>query len=364
MKIAQIETLRRDDNVAVVKVVTDDGLEGIGQTSVFRAGLTARVLHEMVAPHFLGQDPWDLEALVSQVVRRHYKFAGSFVVRALCGVDTALWDLLGKAVNQPVYKLLGGAFRNEIPVYASSMSRTIAPEAEAERLAQRVAERGFRCVKIRVGQEMGRDVDAAPGRTQAVIKAVRDALGDDVGIHADANGCYTVAGAIRTGRLLEEYGYSHFEEPCPYPEIENTARVAAALDIAVAGGEHDNSLEQIGRILATDAVDIIQPDVGYVGGISRARRVAYMAEAAGKPCTPHCSSRTMLQVFTLHLAAALPSVSQFQEWSIETDQPVDGVYGPMPEVVDGCVSLGTEPGWGLELDPTFLAGAERLVSAA
>ncbi len=363
MKIERIETYRRDDRVALVRVLTDEGIEGVGQTSVFAAEQTARVLHEMVAPAFLGEDPWDLEALVAKVVRRHYKFAGSFVVRALCGLDTALWDVLGKASGQPVYKLLGGALRTEIPVYASSMSRAIAPEAEAERLAGLVAEQGFRCVKIRVGQEMGRDEDAAPGRTEAIIPRVRAALGDQIGIHADANGGFTVAGAIRVGRRLEEYGYGHFEEPCPYPEIENTAQVAAALDIPIAMGEHDNSLDQVHRIITGRVADIIQPDIGYVGGVSRARRVAFMAEAAGIPCTPHCSSRSMLQVFTLHLAAAMPSVHQFQEWSIEDDPSMCDLYGPVPQVRDGMVTVPDGPGWGIAPDPEFLNSSQRLVSS-
>ncbi len=363
MKIDRIETYRRDDSVVLVRVITDQGIEGIGQTSVFGAVQTERVLHEQLAPAFLGQDPWDLEALVSAVVRKFYKLSGSYVVRALCGLDTALWDILGKAAGQPVYKLLGGAVRTEIPVYASSMSRTITPDDEAERLARLVAEQGFGAVKIRVGQEMGRDHDAAPGRTQALIPKLRAALGDDVRIHADANGCYTVGGAIRTGRLLEKYGYGHFEEPCPFPEIENTARVTAALDIDVAMGEHDNSLEQIQRILTGNVADIIQPDVGYVGGISRARRVALMAEAAGKPCTPHCSSRSLLQVFTLHLAAAMPSIHQFQEWSIEDDTPMRGLFGPVPEVSGGVVRLGTEPGWGIELDPDLTRSLTPRVSS-
>ena len=362
MKITSIETFALDDDVALTRVRTDDGAEGIGATSPYMARNTVRMLHDVVAPAFLGRDPWDLEALVSEFVRHHYKFYGSGLYRALCGVDTAVWDLLGHASGQPVYRLLGGRLRERIPVYGSSMSRTITPEAEAERMAELAATHGFRCFKLRVGVPMGADAEPWPGRSERIIAHVREVLGPDIGLHADANGGYSVARAIRIGRLLEDHDYLHFEEPCPFPQLENSAKVAAALDIAVAGGEQDNSLEQFHRMIGIGAVDIVQPDVGYIGGVTRARRVALMAEAAGFPCTPHCANRSLLTVFTLHLAAAMPSISQFQEWSIEDTGWTDRLYEPVPQVRDGEVALGTEPGWGVRIDPSVFARAEHRAS--
>ncbi len=364
MKITSIETFHRDDNLAVVRVRTDDGAEGWGQTSPYLANQTAPLLHSDVAPFFLGTDPWDLEANLVGFVHQQYKFYGTQFWRALCGVDTAVWDLLGRVTGQPVYRLLGGAVRTRIPVYGSSMSRTIAPAAEAERLVALAESHGFRAFKIRIADVMAHDVDVYPGRTEAIVKATREALGDDVVIHADANGGYSVPEAIRIGRMLEHYAFGHFEEPCPYPEIENTARVAAALDMPVAGGEQDSSLEQFHRMIEMHAVDIVQPDIGYVGGMSRARKVTSMASAAGIPATPHCANDSLLQVFTLHLAASQPSVSQFQEWSIEDKPWFHGVFGPMPEVVDGFVQLGEEPGWGVEIDPHFLSTATHLTTTS
>ncbi|MEQ4205114.1 mandelate racemase/muconate lactonizing enzyme family protein [Actinopolymorpha sp. B17G11] len=361
MKIASIETFLADQ-IAIVRVRTDDGAEGIGQTSPYRAGITVHVLHDMVAPHFLGQDPWDLEALVERCVRKEYKFPSSFLYRALCGVDTALWDLLGKVTGQPVYKLLGGGVRESVPMYASSMSRAITPEAEAERLLRLREEQGFRCAKIRIGDVMASDRDAAPGRTEKIIPHIRQAMGDDFDINADANSGFTVSRAIRVGRILEDNGYFHFEEPCPYPELESSAQVAAALDIPVAGGEQDNSLVQFRRMIAMRAVDIVQPDIGYLGGVARARRVARMAEDAGIPCTPHCANQSMLQLFTLHVAASMPACHQYHEWSIEDVPWTNGVYEPMLRVVDGAVALPATPGWGVEILPEFLRTTERQVS--
>jgi L-alanine-DL-glutamate epimerase-like enolase superfamily enzyme len=362
MRITRIETLLAPKQV-VVQVFTDDGLTGIGQTALRNEEVTAAVLHKMVAPVFLGQNPWDLQVLARQTLTKHYKFTGTFLYRALCGVETAVWDLLGKAVGQPVYQLLGGAIRTEIPVYASSLSREITPEQEAQRMTDLVSQYGFRCVKIKIGGRMGLDTDAAPGRTERIIPLMREALGDAIHISADANSAFSTHKAIKIGRLLEQYNYFHFEEPCPFAELENTALVADALDIPVAGGEQDNSLHHFKRMIDRRAVDIVQCDIGYIGGLSRARKVAEMAEMAGIPCTPHCPNRSLLQVFNLHLTAAMPACYHYQEWRADTDQPwAEEIYEPLPEVVDGKVALSNRPGWGVTLQPGYLKKAEVHVS--
>ena len=363
MKITRIETFL-GEHQAIVKVYTDDGAEGIGQTSTHQPDITVDVLHKLVAPFFLGQNPWDLERLVERCLATQYKFTGTFIHRALCGVDTAVWDLLGKVTGQPVYRLLGGLERSEVPMYASSMRRDISPEDEADRMSQLVSEFGFRCVKVRLAGRMGRDRDASPGRSERLIPLMREALGDDIDINADANSGYSPFKAIRIGRLLEEYGYHHFEEPCPFPKLENTAQVAAALDIPVAGGEQDNSLEQFHRMIVMQAVDIVQPDIGYVGGISRARKVAQMADIAGVPCTPHCANRSM-QMFALHLAAAMPACNQYQEWGIEPSASwASEIFEPELVVENGVVSVPDRPGWGFEVTPSYFATAEQRVSVA
>lgn len=363
MKIASIETFLHDTDVAIVRVRTDDGAEGFGQVTRHRADIGAHVLHAMVAPYFLGADPWGVDVLVQEYVRATYKLPSTFVLRALSGIDTAIWDLLGQVTGQPVYNLLGGRAREAIPMYPSSMLRTISPEAEVERLGSLIEQQGFRAVKVRIGQVMGRDDDAAPGRTQRLIPLAREVLGPDVAINADANGAYSVSQAIRVGRMLEEYRYHHFEEPCPFQEVENTAQVAAALDIPVAGGEQDAVMEQIYRIVSTRSVDILQPDVSYIGGMARARRAVMMAEAAGMPCTPHCPNQSLLQVFTLHLATAFPGVSQYQEWGIEPVAWARDLYDPVPQVVGGSVRLSGDPGWGVTVNPDFLRRADRQVTA-
>lgn len=305
MKIAAIETYA-DRWVGMLRVRTDEGGEGWGQLSPYNADITAEVVHRQVAPHALGHDADDIERLVERLPELEHKFPGSYLSRAIGGLDTALWDLRGKLAGKSVCELLGGRVR-PFPAYASSMRRDIAPADEAGRLVRLRETDGFTAFKFRVGRELGHDEDEWPGRTEAVVRAVREALGDDAILLVDANSCYTPEKAIEVGRFLEDNGVVHFEEPCPYWELEWTARVARALDLDVAGGEQDCMLSQWRRIIGIPAVDVVQPDIGYLGGLTRTLQVAEMADAAGLICTPHSANLLMVTVFTLHLMGAIPN---------------------------------------------------------
>ena len=176
-------------------------------------------------------------------IDRNHKFPWSYVCRALAGVETALWDMRGRLEGKSVCELLGGTPR-PFPVYGSSMSRDIKPDDEAERLVRLMDTHGLRAFKVRVGDVCSHDVDRWPGRTEELIPAVRKAVGDETALLADGNSCYTPRRAIEVGRMLEDNGGCHFEEPCPYWELEWTAEVAAELEVPVAGGEQDNDLAQ------------------------------------------------------------------------------------------------------------------------
>lgn len=362
LKIRSLETFTRGSNLGFVRVRTDDGSEGYGQLSPYDADISATVFHRKVAPYALDQDPAEIDLIGDKCVEANYKYPWSFVCRALTGLDTAVWDLLGHLQGKSVCELVGGTPRR-LPAYGSSMSRTIKPEDEARRLARLRDERGFRAFKVRIGKVCGHDQDEWPGRTEALIPVVRKALGNDIAVLADGNSCYTPPKAIRMGRMLEEHSYGHFEEPCPYWELEWTARVAAALNIPVAGGEQDNDLAQWRRMIALRAVDIVQPDICYVGGLTRALRVAAMAEKAGLKCVPHSANLSMVTVFTLHMCAAIPNFGDHFEFTIEEDAWAKGLYEPALEVRDGRVAVPAGPGWGVKVNPEWLAAARRDISA-
>jgi L-alanine-DL-glutamate epimerase-like enolase superfamily enzyme len=363
--IDSIETFVRGA-IGAVRIRTKDGREGWGQIAPYEPAVTADILHRLVAPHALGKDPADVDAIVDRAVEVNYKYPWSFICRAVCGIDTAIWDLYGRVKDRSVASLVG-ATRTEVAAYGSSMRRDISPADEAARLARLRDSHGFRAFKIRVGREVGRDGDAAPGRTEAIIPAVRAAVGKDVQLFADANSCYTPPKAIEVGRRLEDAGYTMYEEPCPYWELEWTAEVARALRIPISGGEQDNDLAQWRRMLAMNAVDVTQPDICYVGGFTRAMRVARLAAKAGRPVIPHSANLSLIEVFSVHLMAAAPNAGDFFEYSIEWDAAVNKVsaemYAPQLEVRDGRVRVPDGPGWGVRINPGWLEAATRRVSA-
>jgi L-alanine-DL-glutamate epimerase-like enolase superfamily enzyme len=360
MKIKSIETFCTQ-YVGFVRVTTDSGEQGWGQVSTYHSDITCQILHRQIAPWSLGLDATDIDYLVDIITEREHKFPGSYLRRAIGGLDTALWDLLAKHENKSVCELLGGK-PEPLRAYASSMKRDITPRDEAKRLKQLRDQYGFDAFKIRVGAEVGRDQDEWPGRSEEIIPTIRKALGDDVTILADGNSCYSPNRAIEIGRILEDHNYGHFEEPCPYWELEQTKQVADALDIDVSGGEQDCDIPTWRHMIEMRAVDIIQPDVCYLGGLTRTLRVAKMGELAGLPCTPHCANLSMVTLFTMHLLGAIPNAGKYLEFSIEGEDYYpwqDGLFVKSPyDIVEGKATIPDAPGWGVEISPEWLDKAD------
>lgn len=365
MAITTVETFTAEE-ACVVRVETDDGDAGFGQTAAGNEAISAQVLHELVAPHALGMDPTNVEDVIDGILEARefpcpYKYPGTFLLRALCGLDTALWDLKGRRENEPVCELLGGA-PGSIRAYGSRLSRETDVDEEIDICRRARTDHDLEAFKLKVGKRLAfrTDEDVHPGRTEAVVGGVREALGDDIDLLVDANCAYSVETAIEVGReILEPNGVIHFEEPCPYWEFDWLAEVRDALDIPVAGGEQNNMTKQLGkdweRIVARPVLDIVQPDVGYVGGITRAKHVADMAAEAGLPCVPHGPNHTLQKVFTLHLLAAIENPGPYP---FEYRVPYSGsqsLYDPEPTLEGGELSVPDGPGWGVDLNPDWLA---------
>ena len=366
MKIKSIETFCTR-YVGFVRVTSNDGSQGWGQVSTYHSDITSQIVHRQVAPHALGADAFDIDHLMDIIPEREHKFPGSYLRRAMAGLDTALWDLRGKIEGKSVCALIGGTPR-PIRAYASSMKRDITPEREADRFLKLRDEFGFDAFKFRVAAECGRDVDEWPGRTEAIVPTIRKALGDDVALLVDANSGFSPKRAIEVGHMLQENGVSHYEEPCPYWEIEQTKQVTDALDIDVTGGEQDCDLSTWQHMIDRRAVDIIQPDVCYLGGLTRTLRVAKMGADADLPCTPHCANLSLVTLFTMHLLGAIPNAGKYIEFSIEGADYYpwqQDLYVRSPyDIVDGKATIPSEPGWGVEIDPGWLERAEYQISEA
>jgi len=364
MKLKSIETFTTAD-VGFVRVTAEDGSQGWGQVSTYHSDITCQVLHRQVAPWTLGQDTTDLDDLLDIVTEREHKFPGSYLRRAMAGLDTAIWDWRGKQQGKPVVELLGGT-PGKIRAYASSMKRDITPADEAARLKHLRDTQGFDAFKVRAGAEVGRNQDEWPGRTEEIIPTMRRELGPDVALLIDANSCYSPDRAIEVGHMLQDHGFSHFEEPCPYWELEQTKRVTDALLIDVTGGEQDCDLPTWKRMIDMRAGDIVQPDILYLGGICRTLRVVRMAEAAKLPVTPHCANWAMVTLFTMHLLRAIPNAGKYLEFSIEGPDYYpwqEGLFVQSPYgIEDGHACVTDAPGWGVEISPEWLARSSYQIS--
>ncbi len=362
MRIKRLETFATQ-YVAFVRVTADDGAVGWGQLSTYHSDITALVFHRQLAPHVLGADISTIDAptllaLGNRVCEKEHKFPGSYLKRAIGGLDTALWDLAGKRAGKPVVALLGGT-PGPLRAYASSMRRDITPAQEAERFTRLRGEFGFDAFKFRVGAEYGHDVDEWPGRTEEIVPTIRRALGPDAALLVDGNSAFSPARAIQVGRLLEAEGVEHFEEPCLYWELEQTRQVTEALDVAVTGGEQDCELP-VWRLMAEQhVVDVLQPDILYLGGLARTLEVVKLGQQHGLPITPHAANWGLVTLFTMHLLRAIPNAGKYLEFSIEGPDYYPwqyGLYTSDPYRVEGGrVSVGEAPGWGIEIHPEWLA---------
>jgi L-alanine-DL-glutamate epimerase-like enolase superfamily enzyme len=364
MKIQKLETFC-NEFVGFVRVTTETGQQGWGQVSTYNADITCEIFHRQIARHALGTDALNFADTLNLIGEREHKYPGSYLRRAMTGLDTALWDLRGKIEGRPVVSMIGGT-PGKLRAYASSMKRDITPEDEAKRFLKLRDEQGFTAFKWRVGAECGRNKDEWPGRTEAIIPYVSRALGDGIDKLVDANSCYSPKRAIEVGRLLEQNGISHFEEPCPYWEFEQTKQVTDALSIDVTGGEQDCEIRTWKDMINQRVVDVLQPDIMYIGGLTRTLEIAKLAEPSGLPITPHAANWSMVTLCTMHFLKAIPNAGKYLEFSIEGSDYYPWQYGLFrndPYVItDGHAAITDEPGWGVEISPAWLDTSKYQVS--
>ncbi len=364
MKIIAIETFSTVD-VCFVKVTTDTNAYGWGQAAPYYSDITATIIHRQIAPHALNQDANDIAYLVDVIPEKEHKFPGSYIQRAIGGLETALWDIKGKCEDKSVCELLGGK-PGSVRAYASSMKRDISPREEAERFLRLRDLYGFDAFKFRIGSECGRNQDEWVGRTQEIVPTIAKAFNGEVDLLVDANSCYSPHKAIEIGKMLEDHGICHYEEPCPYWEYEQTKQVTEALSIDVTGGEQDCHLPNWKRMIDGCVVNIVQPDICYIGGITNTMRVGEMARKAGLPVTPHCANLTLVTLFTMHVLQAMPNAGKYLEFSIEEEDYYPWQYGLFAnhlfEIKNGKANISDAPGWGVELNADWLAKSNYQIS--
>lgn len=345
-------------NTGLVKVTTDEGLVGWGEGI---SGPADAVIRDLFGPMLLGQNPLNRLGLWQQMFAALYNanVAGGFAGSAISALDTALWDIAGKAAGQPIYALLGGQIRDKVAVYATGLYYT---EGEfPDRLldeARGYVEAGFKGMKTKVGGlKLNEDVQR--------VAAIREAIGPDIYLAVDANQAYNAPTAIRIGQRLADYDILWFEEPVSARDMAGYVQVKSALPMAISGGENLRTRYAFAPVFAARAMDIIQPDVVNVGGITELRNVAMTANTFGVQVNPHVWGSPVMIAATLHVAATIPPCPPARTPEPYQQEPVmefDRTPSPLRQELcnipfdqeDGFVAVPDGPGLGIEIDETVL----------
>ena len=357
-----IETLEllRYKNSFLCRVRSKDGAEGIsvGHSGQLRSQYP--IFTNLLEPFFINKDARDLDLLLEKVFiyKLNFRLSGIALGVPLATIEFAILDMMGHIAGKSIGQMIGDIHNPGVAVYQATEYRE-KPVAESMELIKRdVAEYNARALKIKVGglMFMTDDINAVgpAGRTEVIIPLVRKTFGDQMVLYADSNGFYSVEEAVRVGKLLEEYRFQFFEEPVPFDWYEETKQVADALSIPVAGGEQEYSLHGFRWLIANDGLQIVQPDYFYFGGMIRSMKVALMANAFGKSCTPHMSGGDLGFLYMMHFVSALPNALPFHEFKgFNTDIIFECKTSPLKSI-NGIVKVPTGPGLGIDIDPEFI----------
>lgn len=358
-----IESIKliKNGKVFIVVVRSKDGAEGYAVSHPKFMETLWPVFLTYVVPPFIGKDAREIENLLTDVYLfdSNYKKQGLLFWVPVASLEFAILDLLGKVANRSISDFFGGATKTEIDVYRASEKRGNKPEEEIEYLKTIVESIGAKALKFRLGARMRYD-EYSTKRDFALISLVRKTFGDDFTIYADANGSYDIPMALKIGKLMEEYNYGFFEEPCPFDYYEETKEIADRLNIRIAGGEEESSLRMFKWMIENDIVKVVQPDLLYFGGLIRSIKVAKMAQAAGIDCTPHMSGGGLGYLYVLHFASFVPNSGPYQEFKGD-DEKIPFVCSTSSlKIVNGKVKVPTGSGLGIEIDPDFINKSKEI----
>jgi L-alanine-DL-glutamate epimerase-like enolase superfamily enzyme len=343
---------------AFVIIRTDDGLTGIGEASPMQGGLASLgIIKHDLAPMLIGADPLDHAVLLDRAMHALIKLGPEGALTgALAALDIAMWDLKGKATSLPIYKLIGGAWKTRLPFYASIGGNGDRSPDEVIRVVEQRLRDQPAAIKIRFDNQRT-DLDTDITGDIAKARAVRQLVGDRFPLAFDANNCYTVGGAIRVGRALEEMGYWWFEEPVQHYHVRAMGEVARALDITVSAGEQTYTLPALNDLI-NSGVRMVQPDIVKMGGITGLLRCAALTHAHGVELVPHQTQPTVGHTANLHVTASLLQNTKPAEWNDPSSRTHPMFENP-PVPIDGLFHLSEAPGLGLTVNESELKKRRR-----
>lgn len=352
--IESLELLRWGGSF-LCRVRSKDGAEGISVSNNSQQLSVYPIQVNRLQPFFIGKDARDLDHLLEEVYvyQSNYKLQSLALWVPLATIEFAILDLLGRIANQPMGLLIGEKIHHPtVAVYRANGERDVSAEAVMVNLKRQVEESQAKALKIKIGGRMSH-VEYPAGRSERLIPMVRKEFGDKMVCYADSNGSYDVAEGIKFGRLLEEYKYAFYEEPVPFDWYEETKAVADAVNIPVAGGEQESSMHAFRWLIANDALDIVQADVYYFGGLIRSMKVARMAAAMGKVHTPHISGG-LGYLYMIHFVSVIPNAGPYHEFKgLSKAVPFECKTSSL-KTDGGVVQVPTGPGSGIEIDPAFI----------
>jgi 2-dehydro-3-deoxyphosphogalactonate aldolase len=365
VKVTGLETLLVDNippyrggrQWLFIKLTTDEGLVGLGERVSGNARrLTSQIalLNELCEEFVIGEDPFQVERIWQRMfaARHDYRHPGMDSTPALSAIEMALWDIIGKATNQPIYNLLGGRYHDTLRAYAYMPAEGIWEQPEkAGEVARRLVEAGHSACKLDPFMPLfplPRDIPLKDlRRAAAIFRHIRDAVGDELEVGIGTHGQFSTAGAIRAARIFEEFQPLWFEEPVPPENVEELARVAAHTSIPIAAGERLATKYEFARLIEQQAAQIIQLDVGQCGGILEAKKIAALAEAHYALIAPHMYQGPIAAAATVQLSACSPNFL-IQEYNI-TELHREIFVEPI-RFEGGRLIPPSGPGLGVELD--------------
>lgn len=329
----------KEREFSIARVFTNEDVVGIGCVPIGEPFSVTSIIERKLKNLVIGEDPFATEIIWDKMYREMYRDRKGAAIRAISAVDIALWDIKGKALNMPLYKLLGGN-QKKVPCYASGgyYKEGKGIEGLVKEMMSYV-NRGFKAVKMKVGAvSLDQDIER--------VKAVRENIGEDITLLIDANNAYNTHEAIKAGRAFEKYDAYWFEEPVGPEDFLGSRKVAEKLDIPVASGELEYTIYGFMNLVENRAVDIIQPDATVVGGITEWMKIAGLARAYGIPVAPHWE-----QEVHMHLTSATPNAMWVEFFMKEIDVRKEAeLYKDYVEPVNGYLEIPDKPGLGVELD--------------
>ncbi|MBC7879607.1 MAG: mandelate racemase/muconate lactonizing enzyme family protein [Anaerolineales bacterium] len=358
MKISKVTPLVMGTpwrNITFVRVDTDEGLIGYGEArAVNRTDSVNGYLSEAVPRYVLGEDPFNIEGLVHRMFREDYARAGETTMTGIALIEMACWDIIGKSVGQPVYRLLGGAVREKVKAYANGWYTVERTPEEFHKAAKQVIARGYQALKFDpFGAGLYELTTREKHKAIELVEAVRAAVGPDVEIMIEMHGRFNPPTAIEMAHELAQFKPSWFEEPVPpenLPALKKVAQAIAPLGIPIATGERLHTIHEYRELFELQSADIVQPDLSHFGGILNTKKLAACADAYYMLIAPHNVGGPVSTAAALHLGACTSNFKILEYFNDFADPHVKKVATGLPEVVDGYFSLPSGPGLGVIVD--------------